>query len=418
MELLRVATAGSVDDGKSTLIGRLLYDSKQVFEDHYEAIERASFQRGDEEVDLSLLTDGLRAEREQGITIDVAYRYFATPKRKFVIADTPGHFQHTRNTVTGCSTADLVVILVDARNGLTEQTCRHASIASLLGIEHLVICVNKMDLVDYDQRRFEAIADEFAAFASGLDVADVTFIPLSALRGDNVVERSVEMPWYEGTALLHHLEQVQVGSSRNLSNVRFPVQLVVRPRSKGSSNGTRGYAGTVAGGVLRAGDEVVVLPSRQRSRIAAVETADGPVPAAFPTMSVVVRLADELDVARGDMLCAPGDEPRVSDRVSATICWMSDKPLTQGARLELKQTTRWVHAEVAEVTDRIDVRTLERDGGTSELGLNDLGRVELRLASPLFFDEYRRNRSTGSFILVDGASAATVAAGMLTGTIV
>ena len=258
MELLRVATAGSVDDGKSTLIGRLLYDSKQVFEDHYEAIERASLQRGDNEVDLSLLTDGLRAEREQGITIDVAYRYFATPKRKFVIADTPGHFQHTRNMMTGCSTADLVVILVDARNGITEQTCRHASIASLLGIKHLVICVNKMDLVGYDQRRFEEIADEFAAFASGLDVADVTYIPLSALRGDNVVERSVEMPWYEGTALLHHLEQVQVGSSRDLVNARFPVQLVMRPLA-GDSNGLRGYAGTVAGGVLRGGDVLIAL---------------------------------------------------------------------------------------------------------------------------------------------------------------
>ncbi len=416
MELLRVATAGSVDDGKSTLIGRLLYDSKQVFEDHYEAIERASIQRGDDGVDLSLLTDGLRAEREQGITIDVAYRYFATPRRKFVIADTPGHFQHTRNMVTGCSTADLVVILVDARSGITEQTCRHASIASLLGIKHLVICVNKMDLVDYDQRRFDKIAGEFAALASGLDVADVTYIPLSALRGDNVVERSVEMPWYEGTALLHHLEQVQVGSSRDLANLRFPVQLVTRPRSK-DANGARGYAGTVAGGVLRPGDEVVVLPSGQRSRIAAIETADGPVAGAFPTMSVVVRLADQLDVARGDMFCSPGDLPHVADHVAATICWMTDKPLTSGARLELKHTTRWVHAQIVDVTHRIDVRTLERDRGASELGLNDLGRIELRLASPLFFDDYRDNRSTGSFILVDAVSAGTVAAGMLTGPI-
>jgi bifunctional enzyme CysN/CysC len=411
MELLRVATAGSVDDGKSTLIGRLLYDSKQVFEDHYEAIELASLQRGDEGVDLSLLTDGLRAEREQGITIDVAYRYFATPKRKFVIADTPGHFQHTRNMVTGCSTADLIVILVDARNGITEQTCRHASIASLLGIEHLVICVNKMDLVDYDQRRFEAIAAEFAAFASGLDVADVTFIPISALRGDNVVERSVEMPWYEGTALLHHLEHVQVGSSRDLTNVRFPVQLVLR------SNGARGYAGTVAGGVLHPGDEIVVLPSRQRSRVVGVETADGPVAAAFPTMSVIVRLADHLDVARGDMFCAPRDLAHVADRVSATVCWMAEEPLSPGARLELKHTTRWVHAEVSAVLDRIDVRSLEREREATTLALNDLGRIELRLAAPLFFDDYRRNRSTGSFILVDRASAATVAAGMLTGPI-
>jgi bifunctional enzyme CysN/CysC len=413
MELLRVATAGSVDDGKSTLIGRLLYDSKQVFEDHYEAIERASFQRGADEVDLSLLTDGLRAEREQGITIDVAYRYFATPKRKFVIADTPGHFQHTRNMVTGCSTADLVVILVDARNGITEQTCRHASIASLLGIEHLVICVNKMDLTGYDQRRFEEISDEFAAFASGLDVADVTFIPLSALRGDNVVERSVEMPWYEGTALLHHLEHVRVGSSRDLSNVRFPVQLVMRPQA-GDSNGMRGYAGTVAGGVLRTGDMLVALPSRRRSRIAAIETADGPVEAAFPTMSVVVRLADQLDVARGDMLCAPASEPHLADHVSATVCWMAEDPLVPGALLQLKHTTRWLQARVEDVTDRIDVRTLERNRNANELGLNDLGRIELHLSAPLFFDDYRQNRSTGSFILADAASAATVAAGMLT----
>ena len=412
MELLRVATAGSVDDGKSTLIGRLLYDSKQVFEDHYEAIERASLQRGDDEVDLSLLTDGLRAEREQGITIDVAYRYFATPKRKFVIADTPGHFQHTRNMVTGCSTADLVVILVDARNGITEQTCRHASIASLLGIKHLVICVNKMDLVGYDQRRYEEIADEFAAFASGLDVADVTFIPLSALRGDNVVERSVEMPWYEGTALLHHLEQVQVGSSAISANARFPVQLVMRPQA-GDLNGLRGYAGTVAGGVLRVGDVLVSLPSRQRSRIAAIETADGPVDAAFPTMSVVVRLADQLDVARGDLLCAPWSEPHVANEVSATICWMSEEPLIPGALLQLKHTTRWVTARVIDVTDRIDVRTLERNLDANDLALNDLGRIELRLSAPLFFDDYRRNRTTGSFILVDTASAATVAAGML-----
>jgi bifunctional enzyme CysN/CysC len=409
MELLRVATAGSVDDGKSTLIGRLLYDSKQVYEDHYEAIERASLQRGDDMVDLSLLTDGLRAEREQGITIDVAYRYFATPRRKFVIADTPGHFQHTQNMVTGCSTADLVVILVDARNGVTEQTCRHASIASLLGIEHLVLCVNKMDLVDYDQRRFEEICARFEAFASGLDVADVTYIPLSALRGDNVVERSVEMPWYEGTALLHHLEHVQVGTSRDLERVRFPVQWVLRP----NGNGSRAYAGTMAGGVLRPGDEIIVLPSRQCSEIAAIETADGPVTAAFPPMSVLVRLKDELDVARGDMISTASREPYTSDHVLATVCWMSDKPLLPGARLELKHTTRWVQASVANIVDRVDVRTLDRDRAAVELGLNDLGSVELRVSSPLFFDEYRSNRTTGSFILVDRSTASTLAAGML-----
>lgn len=414
MELVRIATAGSVDDGKSTLIGRLLYDSKLIFDDHLEAVERASYQRGDDYVDLSLLTDGLRAEREQGITIDVAYRYFATPRRKFIVADTPGHFQHTRNMVTGCSTADLVVILVDARNGVTEQTRRHASIASLLGIKHVVLCVNKMDLVGYDKRRFDEIREEFASFASGLEVADVTYIPVSALVGDNVVERSVEMSWYKGAALLHHLEEVQVGSGRDLSNVRFPVQWVVRPRSHERPD-FRGYAGTVAGGVLEVGDEVVILPSRQSSRIEAIETANGPVDMAIPPMSVVIRLADHVDVSRGDMFVSPDAEPTIAKTISATICWMAEEPLRAGARFELKHTARWTRAVVDEIRYRIDVNSLHRERGSDELALNDLGRVELRLAAPLFFDDYRQNRTTGSIILVDGSSKATVAAGMLVG---
>ena len=414
MELVRIATAGSVDDGKSTLIGRLLYDSKLIFEDHLEAIERASYQRGDDYVDLSLLTDGLRAEREQGITIDVAYRYFATPRRKFVVADTPGHVQHTRNMVTGCSTADLVVILVDARNGITEQTKRHASIASLLGIKHVVICINKMDLVGYDKRRFDEIREDFARFVSGLDVADVTYIPVSALVGDNVVERSVEMPWYEGAALLHHLEEVQVGSGRDLTNVRFPVQWVVRPRSFDLPD-YRGYAGTVAGGVLEVGDDVIVLPSGRKTRIEAIETSDGPIPAVLPPMSVVVRLSDHVDVSRGDMIISADGEPTISQNISATICWMAENPVRPGMRLELKHTTRWTKAIVDEIRYRIDVNSLQRVRGAEELALNDLGRVDLRLSAPLFFDDYRQNRATGSIILVDGATGATVAAGMLVG---
>jgi bifunctional enzyme CysN/CysC len=414
MELLRLATAGSVDDGKSTLIGRLLFDSKLIFEDHLEAVEQASFQRGDEYVDLSLLTDGLRAEREQGITIDVAYRYFATPRRKFIVADTPGHFQHTRNMVTGCSTAELVVILVDARNGVVEQTKRHASIASLLGIRHLVICVNKMDLVGFDQRRFNAIRDEFSQFASGLDIADVTYIPISALGGDNIVERSGEMPWYEGAALLHHLEEVQVGGARDLSRLRFPVQLVIRPRTK-AHHGFRGYAGRVAGGIVEVGDEVVVLPRGQRSRIAAVESADGPIDTAFPPMSVVIRLSDEIDVARGDLICSPDNQPAIAQDLTATVCWMDERPLRPGERLELKHTTRWSKVVVKDVRHRIDVNTLQRERQVSELALNDLGRIDLRCASPLFFDDYRQNRATGSFILVDPNTGSTVAAGMSLG---
>ncbi len=413
MELLRFATAGSVDDGKSTLIGRLLYDSKQVFEDQLEAVERSSVARGDEYVNLALLTDGLRAEREQGITIDVAYRYFATPRRKFIIADTPGHTQHTRNMVTGCSNADLVVLLVDARLGPTEQTRRHATVASLLGIRHLVLCVNKMDLVDYDKRRFEQIECEFDDFATRLEVHDLTCVPISALRGDNVVDRSSEMKWYEGPSLLHHLEEVHISSDRNLIDFRFPVQRVVRPISASELHDFRGYAGQVASGVLAVGDEVAVLPSGFRSRVEAIDTPDGPVGEAFASQSVLIRLADALDISRGDMLVRPHNQPSVGQDLSAMVCWMSENPLRPGARLSLKHTTRWSRVIVGDLNYRLDVNTLHRDAGADELKLNDLGRVSLRSQLPLFYDAYRLNRSTGSFVLVDEGTNATVGAGLL-----
>jgi bifunctional enzyme CysN/CysC len=412
MELLRLATAGSVDDGKSTLIGRLLYDSKQVYEDQLESVERTSRDRGDEYVDLALLTDGLRAEREQGITIDVAYRYFATPRRKFIVADTPGHTQHTRNMVTGCSTADLVVVLVDARNGITEQTRRHAFIASLLRIPHLVICVNKMDLVGYSQARFDEIRAEFQEFATRLEISDLTFIPISALQGDNVVDRSGEMGWFQGTSLLHHLEEVHIASDRNLIDLRFPVQRVIRPRSNGHHD-FRGYAGQVAGGVLEVGDEVLVLPSGFTTTVEAIDTADGPLDEAYPPMSVVVRLADELDISRGDLICRKHNQPTIGQDVSAMVCWMSDTPLQEGAKLALKHTSRWVRAMVREVHYRLDVNTLHRDRAVTSLQLNEVGKLDLRTTAPLFYDEYRRNRTTGSFILADETTNATVAAGML-----
>jgi bifunctional enzyme CysN/CysC len=410
-ELLRFATAGSVDDGKSTLIGRLLYDSKAIFEDQYEAIEKTSTQRG-EETNLALLTDGLRAEREQGITIDVAYRYFATPRRKFIIADTPGHIQYTRNMVTGASTADLALILVDARNGIVEQSRRHAFLATLLRVPHVVVCVNKMDLVDYDQGVFERIKAEFRQFATKLDVTDLSFVPVSALKGDNVVHRSEHMPWYEGSSLLHHLEEVHIASDRNLRDVRFPVQYVIRPRDD-QWHDYRGYAGQVAGGVLKKGDEVVVLPSGFPTTIEAIETMDGPVDEAFPPMSVTVRLKDDVDVSRGDMICRPANQPSVSQDVDAMVCWMHDKPMQARGKYVIKHTTRDARALVQELHYRLDVNTLHRDETAESLSLNEIGRVSLRTTLPLFTDEYRRNRSTGSFILVDEATNATVAAGMI-----
>jgi bifunctional enzyme CysN/CysC len=418
VELLRFATAGSVDDGKSTLIGRLLYDSKAIFEDQLESVERTSRDRGDAYTDLALLTDGLRAEREQGITIDVAYRYFATPRRKFIIADTPGHIQYTRNMVTGASTADLALVLVDARKGVLEQSRRHAFLASLLGIPHLVVCVNKMDLVDWSQERYDEIKDEFRAFAMKLDVHDLTFVPISALHGDNVVERSSNMPWYEGSSLLHHLEEVHIASDRNLIDARFPVQYVIRPQHQTSAelHDYRGYAGQVAGGVFKPGDEVVVLQSGLTTTVASIDTADGPVDEAFSPMSVTMRLADDLDVSRGDMIARVRNRPHVGQDIEAMVCWLTpESSLRTGAKLALKHTTRWGRAMVKDLQYRLDVNTLHRDEAATELALNEIGRVSLRTTVPLFFDEYRRNRTTGSFILVDEGNNKTVGAGIILG---
>ncbi|MDP9402810.1 MAG: sulfate adenylyltransferase subunit CysN [Actinomycetota bacterium] len=415
MELLRFATAGSVDDGKSTLIGRLLWDSKAIFEDQLASVERASEQRGYDYVNLALLTDGLRAEREQGITIDVAYRYFATPVRKFIIGDTPGHVQYTRNMVTGASTADLAIVLVDARKGLLEQSRRHAFIATLLRIPHIIVAVNKMDLVDWSEEVFRSIVQDFSDFATRLEVADLTFIPISALRGDNVVERSDNMPWYRGVPLLQHLEEVHIASDRNLIDVRLPVQWVVRPMSD-AHHDYRGYAGQVAGGVLKPGDEVIALPGGLQSTIAAIDTFDGPVEEAFAGMSVTVRLTDDIDVSRGDMLCRPGNQPTVGQDIEAMVCWLTDKPLTRGARYAVKHTTRWCRGVVRDLRYRLDINTLHRDEAAGRLDLNEIGRVTMRVTSPLLHDSYRRNRVTGSFILVDEATNVTAGAGMILGS--
>ena len=417
MEMLRFATAGSVDDGKSTLIGRLLYDTKTIFEDQMEAVERASVQMGTEYTNLALLTDGLRAEREQGITIDVAYRYFATPRRKFIIADTPGHIQYTRNMVTGASTADLAIVLIDARKGVLEQSRRHAFLASLLRIPHLVLAVNKMDLVDYDQQRFSEVRNEFRDFAAKLNIADLTFIPVSALHGDNIVDRSANMEWYQGPSLLHHLEEVHIASDRNLIDARFPVQYVIRPQSD-RYHDYRGYAGTVAGGVLRTGDEVTVLASGFSSTIKSIDTFDGPVAEAFSPMAVTIRLNDEIDISRGDMIVRPNNQPTVAQDIDAMVCWMSERvSLRPNSKFVIKHTTRSTKAIVKDLTYLLDVNTLHRDDSASELSLNEIGRVRIRSQVPLFFDEYRRNRQTGSFVLIDEASNVTVGAGMILGTV-
>jgi bifunctional enzyme CysN/CysC len=413
MDLLRFATAGSVDDGKSTLIGRLLYDSKAIFEDQLAAVEATSAARGDEYTNLALLTDGLRAEREQGITIDVAYRYFATPRRKFIIADTPGHIQYTRNMVTGASTADLALILVDARKGLVEQSRRHAFLCSLLRVPHMVLCVNKMDLVDYSQEVFESIADEFSCFAMKLEAPDLTVIPISALHGDNIVARSDNMPWYDGPSLLHHLEHVHIASDRNLVDVRFPVQFVIRPQSTVVQD-YRGYAGQVASGVLKPGDEVMVLPSGFTTRITSIDTADGPVDEAYPPMSVTIRLADELDVSRGDLICRPNNKPSVAQDIEAMVCWMDEtRPMAVGGKYAIKHTTRSARAVVRDLHYRLDVNTLHRDDTAGGLSLNEIGRVRLRTTVPLLADDYRRNRTTGGFIVIDEQSNRTVGAGMI-----
>ena len=406
-ELLRFATSGSVDDGKSTLIGRLLFDSKQILSDQLAHIEEVSLRAGRDGIDLALLTDGLRAEREQGITIDVAYRYFQTPKRKFIIADTPGHEQYTRNMVTGASTADLSLVLVDARKGVIEQSKRHAFIASLLRIPHVVVCVNKMDAVDWDEGVFDRIVEDFTDFAAPLDIHDLLFVPISALHGDNVVERSERMRWYQGPTLLHHLEHVHIASDRDLANARFPVQWVVR------SDDYRGYAGQVAGGVLRPGDDVVVLPSGRTSRIASIDTLDGSLDEAFPPMSVTVRLEGDLDVGRGDMIVRPTDRPPPARELVADVAWMADAPLEAGDRYTIKHTTRTARAVVDAVEHRIDVHTLEPDCTGCSLRLNDLGRVKLRLSAPLTADPYAINRTTGSFILIDEATNDTVGGGMV-----
>jgi bifunctional enzyme CysN/CysC len=418
-ELLRLATAGSVDDGKSTLIGRLLYDSKSIFIDQLDAVERTSRERGDGYTNLALLTDGLRAEREQGITIDVAYRYFATPRRKFIIADTPGHTQYTRNMVTGASTADLALILIDARNGVFEQSRRHAFIASLLGIPHLVVCVNKMDLVDWSRDRFEEIRDEFRSFAAKLEVHDLTFLPVCALHGDNIVSRSDNTPWYEGMPLLHHLEQVHIASDRNLIDARFPVQYVIRPQSRGDHDlhDYRGYAGTIAGGTFKPGDEVVVLPSGFTSRVAEVRGPGGDLLAeAFPPQAVTIRLDEDLDIGRGDMICRPHNRPFVGQDIDAMVCWFADQSaLVPGRRYRIQHTSRTVMGRVERLDYRLDVNTLHRDETATSLSLNEIGRIRLRTQAPLMFDAYRRNRSTGGFILVDPVTNNTVAAGTILG---
>ena len=412
-ELLRIATAGSVDDGKSTLIGRLLYDTKSILADQLEAVESASERMGIDYVNLALLTDGLRAEREQGITIDVAHRYFATNRRKIIIADTPGHIQYTRNMVTGASTANLALVLVDVRHGVVEQSRRHAFIASLLGIPHLVLCVNKMDLTDYSQEAFEEVRQDFRDFAQKLDVPDLCIIPVSALHGDNVVERSENMPWYQGPSLLHQLNEVHISSDANFIDARFAVQYVLRPHSD-EFHDYRGYAGTVASGSFRPGEEVIVLPSGFETKISAIDTAEGPMTEAAAGEAVSLRLEDDLDISRGDMICRSGNRPTVSQDVDAMICWMSEQGSLQPRnKYALKHTSRWVRALVSDIRYRLDVNTLSRDEDSESLSLNEIGRVKLRTTAPLFFDSYQRNRATGSFVLVDETTNATVAGGMI-----
>ena len=412
MDLLRFTTAGSVDDGKSTLIGRLLFDSKSIFEDQMEAIERSSQQSGSEYTNLALLTDGLKAEREQGITIDVAYRYFATPNRKFIIADTPGHIQYTRNMVTGASTANLAIILVDARNGLVEQTCRHAFIASLLQIQHIVFCINKMDLVDYKQSVFESIRNDLKKFSSKLDVAEIHYIPISALYGDNVVDRSENMPWYTGPSLLYWLENVQVNSDYNHVDCRFPVQYVIRPQSN-EWHDFRGYAGRVEGGVFKPGDEVTVLPSGFNAHITGIHTLDGEVDEAFGPMSVTITLDEDIDISRGDMIVKPNNQPNIGQDIDVMMCWMNPKPLQVRGKYVLRHTTKELRCLVKEVQYKVDINTLHRLEDDKTMGMNDIGRVKLRTTEPIFYDPYNDNRQTGSVILVDPFTNETVGAGMI-----
>jgi sulfate adenylyltransferase subunit 1 len=412
MDLLRFTTAGSVDDGKSTLIGRLLYDSKSIFEDQLEALERLSESRGQTGADLALLTDGLRAEREQGITIDVAYRYFATPKRKFIVADTPGHIQYTRNMVTGASTANLAIILIDARKGILEQTHRHSFIASLLHIRHIIVCVNKMDLVAYSEEVFNKIVEDYKEFASRLDVPDIRFIPVSALNGDNVVDKSANMPWYDGGSLLHTLETTYIGSDVNHIDPRFPVQYVIRPQTT-EWHDYRGFAGRVASGVFKPGDEIVALPSGFTSRIKSITTMNDAVKEAFSPMSVAMTLEDEIDISRGDMLAKPNNMPTATQDLDVMLCWFHEKPLAPNGRYFLRHTTRDCKALVKEVRYKVDINTLHKVEDDLTIGMNDIGRVKLRTTVPLFVDPYANNRNTGGLILIDEHTNNTVAAGMI-----
>ncbi len=412
MELLRFTTAGSVDDGKSTLIGRLLYDSKAIFEDQMDLLEENSKQKGEKQVNLALLTDGLRSEREQGITIDVAYRYFATPKRKFIIADTPGHIQYTRNMVTGASTANLAVLLVDARHGIIEQTKRHAFIASLLQIPHIAVCINKMDLANYSKDTFEKIKSDFETFASKLEIKDINFIPISALNGDNVVDRSQNMSWYEGSTLMHLLENIHIGSDHNHVDCRFPVQFVVRPQSTRYPD-YRGYAGRVEGGVFKPGDEVTVLPSGFKSQIKSIDTFDGEVKEAFSPMSVCITLTDDIDISRGDMLVRENNNPNISQDIEVMICWMNEIKMIPNGKYTIRHTSQTARCIIKDIKYKLDINSLHRIENEKDIGLNDIGRITIRTTKPLFYDSYTRNRNTGSIILINESTNETVAAGMI-----
>ena len=412
MDLLRFTTAGSVDDGKSTLIGRLLHDSKSIFEDQLIAVELASKKMGDHQVNLALLTDGLRAEREQGITIDVAYRYFATPKRKFIIADTPGHIQYTRNMVTGASTANLAIVLIDARHGVVEQTCRHAFIASLLQIKHLVLCVNKMDLVEYKEDVYDRIKQDFDNFSSKLEIQDIQYIPISALKGDNVVDKSTNMPWYKGSTLLYALENVHIASDYNFVDSRFPVQRVIRPQSD-QYHDFRGYAGRIEGGIFKPGDEVMALPSGFTTKIKSIETLDGAIDEAFPPQNVVMTLEDEIDISRGDMIVKPNNQPLVGQDIEMMLCWLNERKIVLGGKYGIRHTTKEARCIVKEIRYKVDINTLHKNEDDLSLGLNEIGRIQVRTTKPFFYDSYKKNRGTGSVILVDENTNETVGAGMI-----
>ncbi len=412
MELLRFTTAGSVDDGKSTLIGRLLYDSKAIFEDQLEALEVARLRKGEEHVNLAYLTDGLRAEREQGITIDVAYRYFATPKRKFIIADTPGHVQYTRNMVTGASTANAAVILIDARNGVVEQTIRHCYIASLLQIPHIIVCINKMDLVKYEENVFDKILKDFNSFSDKLDVKDIRFVPISALKGDNVVDRSGNMNWYNGPTLMYLLEHLHISNDQNYVDARFPVQYVVRPQSD-KYHDYRGYAGRIAGGVFKPGEKVMVLPSGLTSTIRSIDTMNETLEMAFPPQSVILTLEDDLDISRGDMIVKEKNIPQTGQDITMMICWLNEKPMQLGGKYALKHTTKDARCIIKEVNFKVNINTLAKIYDDNKIGLNEIGQITIRTTQPLLYDSYRKNRITGSLILIDEGTNVTVCAGMI-----